>query len=645
MSTIIHYLRPTDILEAWQMTAYWHVILPVLGTFLFSLTINSWGAFTLYRRSINAFLLPLISWIQTLLTLAIVGSFHFYQIIPTNSLTPAFILVGATGSLGWILVKHQQKESLFPTINHLRPALIIGILTLVFFLTQSARYFDLSSQQFFIPGYNINHDPITVIGGTQIISEPQSPQNTVQLSSEEFSQVYPRAVSYLLILFQQVTKLPLTTIYSPLLLLTLLPIPFAALYIISQQTTLLKNYIATVIAGSFALLSLCNYFLISLANAGFFASSMVIPLVMLGTYSLYRLLVSNPSTRSSKWLLGLTFVSAAFVYTYAPLLIFILATIILLLFYRRPSWHSSFKVVLVSLFLSLMLPVTSATFSQVIGINLARSGTERSVFSMRGNMPGYVNPLQPLSLWFSHPNYLMGTTRTGNLWILLFLVLGLYFLFNQTKPNQTKNHSHLITYYFVLYAVLLGITLLTRSPYQNAKVFQQFSALWPVVIALLLSPNLTATHRPTRFKSTIGAFIIITVMSGSFLLAHAFVSRPAVISDQELRELGPSLCALTQDTGLTVISQSEWARLALYDCNQDPIFPLDRTVNPGFMLEVGDFNQSTNFVESCLDNALTLPTHYTPSSEFVLVDHCFDFIPPTYQHHTEFKYFTLYQQL
>jgi len=131
-------------------------------------------------------------------------------------------------------------------------------------------------------------------------------------------------------------------------------------------------------------------------------------------------------------------------------------------------------------------------------------------------------------------------------------------------------------------------------------------------------------------------------MTASGMISVIFVSKPAIAQDNELITNGTNLCSRLNDSSLTVIAQSEWARYALYDCNNNPYYPLDRTVNSDLTLSVGDLNLAHNFVESCASRKLQLPNSFTASTAAVLVDNCFEFNQDNYYPSDQLTHFTIF---
>jgi len=210
--------------------------------------------------------------------------------------------------------------------------------------------------------------------------------------------------------------------------------------------------------------------MMSLINSGAFASSSLTPILLMGTYLIYQIVSKNKLKIEDIYPFILSIIAGSFVYTYTPALVLLPAFVIASILTKQNFNQRKLLLIIVTFTMAILLPATFVPIKNMLITNLTTTNPELSFFGMQGNMPGYMNPLEPLSLWFSNSNYILGTTRTGNLWILLFLAYVLYVLLSPSVYNHRIKHHQFIKYLLTLYAVLLLTTIFTRSPYQSVKV-------------------------------------------------------------------------------------------------------------------------------------------------------------------------------
>lgn len=639
--TLFQSILPT-LYTAWASPAFWSNILPPFITLISLLAFSSLPLTLLCKSGVSAWLLPVLGWMQFLAYLSVSGSLHIVGLLPISLLPEVTLLLVGLGVLTWFGSSRRSKINVFPQLTHTKPALFLSLVVTLFYVTQSAFYFDPPTQTIFIPGYNINHDPLTVLIGTDYIQNPTVPQNRVQTTGSQFSYHYPRAVSYLLIFISNLTKQDIYTLFPLLLVISSLFVPFVTAFILTRHIKQAQRPPTVYFVMSASLLSLTNYFTLSLVNNGFFASSMVTPFLMLNLYLLMLLSTHSHVKKPILILFSLSTLVSVFVYSYAPVAILVIACVVLIFMKKRLPPVRHIMLIGFVLTISILPPVTLAPLSQMVSTHLTSRNPEANLIGMRGNMPGYVNPLQPVSLWFSSLNYLNGQTRVGNLWIVSGLILALFFLAPTPAARPPATLVFLPRYYLWLFCVLLLGTVCTRSPYQNAKIFQQFSAHWPLILLLLVTPRLLSASLTTHRRTYSSLILVFCLMSTSALIAASSIAKPAVALDLDLRHLASQICARPAITDLTVISQSEWARHAFYDCAKPLSFPLDRTENPHLLLAVGALNQTSNFINSCPTRHHALPSTFSATTSAVLVDNCFTFSQATYQPQSQGQHWTLY---
>jgi hypothetical protein len=305
-------------------------------------------------------------------------------------------------------------------------------------------------------------------------------------------------------------------------------------------------------------------------------------------------------------LLLLTLTVGVFLYTYIIILYLILFTIGLSLTGRK--FRQIWLVII-----PFCLPYNFIVTLSVIRDQFLSGSKELSLLGgMQGNLSNYLSPFMAMSLWFSNTHYLVQGMRVSNMWLVAAVVLILIVF------RPTIKHWRLIFVLSFPVLIMLVLSFITRSPYQNAKVLQLTAVLWPIILYLMFK-----SHRPAVY--TLVAFLMIA----SGLYSLRYIGKPVIAADLTLLNQENQICSNSSQS-LEILNRDEWSKYFLFNCATKDFY-FDRMINWNGLVEFNQFNHRDYISQACADNSLSLPGTFKPQSQNILIDKCIHFTDPKYK--------------
>ena len=143
--------------------------------------------------------------------------------------------------------------------------------------------------------------------------------------------------------------------------------------------------------------------------------------------------ISHPSCSTN-----LILINAVFIYAYIPIVYAILIGVGYILIKRKNVIVIAQVMMASTLFALAFSPHNLINNGKTIKKHITSAHPEKNLFGgMQGNTVSHLNPLQGMSMWFSHNVYMYANSLTRNSWIAYFLIILYLALLTFTKKNRT----------------------------------------------------------------------------------------------------------------------------------------------------------------------------------------------------------------
>ncbi len=588
-------------------------------------------------KSKSVLLTPIFGFVNLLFCLNLYDS--VVNIFKISFSSAVFVLGSIACEIALLYILRWYSRPKTVSLTHSKP---FRALILVFFFSYifvTARHFDQATNTFFVPGYNINHDSMHILGSVKALHEPPvHPQsNLIQQQAAILFKMYPLGGTYLVDFFSHFFSTDPYFIYSRIIAASTLLILFAVPYLLISLLPKIPSSIYVVVFVGF--FSFWNYFTLAMVNTSVLASTLSMVLVVVGFAVIANIIAGNPG-RIQYSIIFLVLSGGLFLYSFVPYLILLVFLLVILVISRQVISHKT-GLLLGVFFLSILTHHNLIQNSAVLLERLTSTSKEVHILKPSiGNVVGFLHPSMPLSLWISHPIHTAGTFKTINAIILLFLVIGWgIVLAKQSLSNICKSilKPPLVAIVSTITLLLVFTLFISRSPYQHTKVLQLLSYLWPVFLGILYFVT-----KPTRDKNVVVAVTVITMLA-STALNFGYVGKPIVTKALELQQIGRELCSNPVDsTPLDVATLDEWALYWFYEC-PNVAHAFNRITNSSLFMSVLSLNTLHKLPDVCSSSSLVIPSEYQPHSNLLLTDNCLqvdaDSLVPinTWQHHTLYQ--------
>jgi hypothetical protein len=622
----------TEIFKSFTDPAYWQGNLVFLIVFIGVIVSAGLPIYSLINPKSESFrllILPIAGFVNLLLLLLFWQNLSYFTSWPNNFQIP--IVLGSY-VFEWILILILDSRFLIHRYSLALPPLhpwfkIVSLLYLSLFLLISTRHFDPENHTFFVPGYELNHDSISLASTVKMLKEGISVNNSnlaSYLGSLTLNFNYPMGGTQLELFFVNLLNQDVFFIYSRVILagflLSLYPLTYLFLKL---DNTGIKTYPFLFILT--LIFVVINYLTLSFLDTSVLGSTISIPLIISTFVLIYLFFNHSLSSRTFVLCLSAISVVSVFLYIYIPIVICGLFILSLLIAGLKPPSRLISYLIIAGL-LSFSNPHNLLVNLTYLPRQFTSSNSEANLFlGMRGNLGNYLTPFMALSSWFSNPIYIAQGMRTSNAWItaitlgLLLTLLGFY-----PRQGIFKHRLPLILGFTFPFAILLLFSFLTHSAYQNAKVMQFFSPLWPIILYLTLLPYL--------FIKLIPRLIIILIVSAgilSGLYALSYVGKPVLAADLELLKLAPQICQNPHQS-IKVLARDEWAKYFLMNCQNLDLY-FERNLDWDKIVAFNQANHLANLSQPCADHSLSLIVPPKIGANLVLIDRCLNYSPSGYE--------------